>query len=88
MIIRAEEAKKISDEKNSQLKNITVPEALVLINNVITKHAEAGLYHCSWLPSGDYNRWIKDIASALLGYGYNSSVDYDEDHGYYLNIWW
>ena len=89
MIIRAEEAKKISDEKNSKLRDSAVPEALALINNVITKYAEAGEYHCRWLPpTGTYHKWIKDIASTLTSYGYNSSIDYDEDHGYYLSIWW
>lgn len=87
-MIKAEEAKKLADNKNNQLKDIAIPEAMILIEPIIIKNAEVGNYRCIWYPTGDYGKWIRDIASALLSYGYNSSVDYDEDRGYYLNIWW
>ena len=88
-MIRAEEAKKISEEKNSQLRDTIIPEAMVLIEPLITKNAENGNYNCLWYPTGDYVKWIKDIQCSLsVEYGYNVSLDYDETRGYYLNIWW
>ena len=87
-MITAKEAREIAIKTNESLAQVAVKEVIPKIDEVIKKNAKIGNARAIWYANADYSKFIYSICDEVAKYGYSVSVDFDDERGHYLNIYW
>lgn len=87
-MITAKEAREISRIANEFLAETVIIEVIPKIEELIKKNAEIGNTKTIWYANADYSKFIYSIREEVAKYGYSVSVEFDDERGHYLNIYW
>ena len=87
-MITAKEAREISRMANEFLAETVIIEVIPKIEGIIKKNAEIGNTKAIWYANADYSKFIYSISEEVAKYGYSAIVDFDDERGHYLNIYW
>ena len=87
-MITAKEAREIARKTNENLAQVAVKEVIPKIDEIIKKNAGIGNTKTIWYANADYSKFIYNICDEVAKYGYSVSVDFDDERGHYLNIYW
>ena len=87
-MIRAKEAREIATKKNEILAKVAIEEVVPKIDEIIRKNADIGNTQAIWFADADYSKYIYNIRDFIMTYGYKVVIDFDDERGHYLNIYW
>lgn len=87
-MITAKKAREIAEKTNEALAQVAVKEVIPKIDEIIKKNAEIGNTKAIWYANADYSKFIYSIREEVAKYGYSVNVEFDDERGHYLNIYW
>ena len=87
-MIRAKEAREIAVKKNEILAKVAIEEVVPKIDEIIRKNADIGNTQAIWFADADHSKYIYNIRDVITTYGHQVVIDFDDERGHYLNIYW